>query len=87
MTHSRIAEWLDELEDSPHGTDTIDIERLLLATGHERSIDDDGLVVFHCRGLGTWWTLDPTKRYLPVGYVLRIARTLRARLQIDQRDP
>lgn len=75
-----IALALAELEDSPQDTDTMDMERILLATGHERLQDDSGLVVFVHREWGTYWNFDPTRRVVPVGYVLAIVRRLRAQM-------
>lgn len=80
-----VAGVLAEMEVSPQGTDILDIVWVLEKTGHEERPDDSGLRVFVHPEWGTVWTLDGSKRGVPIGYVMLIARTLRARIEAKGR--
>lgn len=84
MSGVGLAELLEEMEHSPGQTELVDIEQLFLAAGYERLEEGDGIVLFVHQRWGSRYTLDASKRFLPVTLVVRIAEFIRARATAEE---
>lgn len=73
-----LSERLAELEQDPHGTDSMDVDALLRDAGFER-YEHPGVRVYRHRAWGGTFTLRSDQREVPVQYVQHITEYIRSR--------
>jgi hypothetical protein len=85
VTQVTLRELVEELERDPNSTELVDLVQLLDRAGYVRREGDAGLVLFVHAGWRSRWTLDSTRRYIPVSIVLDITATIRTHATAEGR--